>query len=255
MVMMHASTQTCYSSTLSSHIHSFLDGRKISKLIDLVSLEEESIAYVIGCYFGVAQGVDILFDDKSKEYQRYRLKIKAGDDLDEFEFVMYDEVVKKFAPVACSKLATENGGSDSYPQELEQFIGDPMLFKVRKEESCDSCGGILIEVLDVLIDSNIIELYLNPSHVAYSHIEILGQSICKVAISNASETKGGQVVIPTIKVDSAVKIIGSAIKTNCSILDEFIGNFEVKRLSDLSSSVTPRFSKTKKGHYFFFFFN
>jgi hypothetical protein len=45
-----------------------------------------------------------------------------------------------------------------------------MLFKVRKEESCDSCGGILIEVLDVLIDSNIIELYLNPSHVAYSQI-------------------------------------------------------------------------------------
>jgi hypothetical protein len=64
----------------------------------------------------------------------------------------------------------QNGCSDSYPQELEQFIGDPMLFKVRKEESCDSCGGILIEVLDVLIDSNIIEVYLNPTHAAYCHI-------------------------------------------------------------------------------------
>jgi hypothetical protein len=38
---------------------------------------------------------------------RYCLKIKAGDDFDEFEFVMYDDVVKKFAPIACSKLATE----------------------------------------------------------------------------------------------------------------------------------------------------
>jgi hypothetical protein len=45
-----------------------------------------------------------------------------------------------------------------------------MLFKVRKEESCDSCGGILIEVLDVLIDSNIIEIYLNPNDAAYSQI-------------------------------------------------------------------------------------
>jgi hypothetical protein len=45
---------------------------------------------------------------------RYRLKIKAGDDLDEFEFVMYDEVVKKFAPVACSKLATEVSLSGLY---------------------------------------------------------------------------------------------------------------------------------------------
>jgi hypothetical protein len=35
------------------------------------------------------------------------LKIKAGDDFDEFEFVMYDDVVKKFAPLACSELAKE----------------------------------------------------------------------------------------------------------------------------------------------------
>jgi hypothetical protein len=67
---MHCSNQTCNSSNLSSDIHCFLDGRKISKLIDLVSLEEDSTAYVIGCYFGVAQGVDILFDGKSKEDQR-----------------------------------------------------------------------------------------------------------------------------------------------------------------------------------------
>jgi hypothetical protein len=132
--MMRASPHPCYSSTLSSHIHCFLDGRKILKLIDLVSLEEDSIAYVIGCYFGVAEGVGILFDDKSENDQRlfcylvcnhclcnimssitcdfnflfrYRLKIKAGDDFDEFEFVMYDDVVEKFAPVACSKFPKE----------------------------------------------------------------------------------------------------------------------------------------------------
>jgi hypothetical protein len=66
---MHASAHTCYPSNLSSHIHCFLDGGKISKLIDLVSLKEDSIVFVIACYFGIAQGVDILFDDKSKEYE------------------------------------------------------------------------------------------------------------------------------------------------------------------------------------------
>jgi hypothetical protein len=34
-----------------------------------VSLKEDSIVFVIACYFGIAQGVDILFDDKSKEYE------------------------------------------------------------------------------------------------------------------------------------------------------------------------------------------
>ncbi|WJX62990.1 hypothetical protein P8452_47924 [Trifolium repens] len=235
MVVMHCSTQTCNSSNLSSDIHCFLDGRKISKLIDLVSLEEDSTAYVIGCYFGVAQGVDILFDGKSKEDQRYCLKIKAGDDFDEFEFVMYDDVVKKFAPLACSELAKENGSCNSFPQELEKFFGDPMLFKVRKEESCDSCGGILIEVLDVLIDSNIIEIYINPNDIAYSQI-ILGHTISDVVKSNACISKAGHGDINSIRDNSAVRIIGSAIKTNCSTLDEFIGDLEVKRLSDLSSS-------------------
>jgi hypothetical protein len=67
-------------------------------------------------------------------------------------------------------MHSQNGSCNSFPQELEKFFGDPMLFKVRKEESCDSCGGILIEVLDVLIDSNIIEIYLNPNDIAYSQI-------------------------------------------------------------------------------------
>jgi hypothetical protein len=38
---------------------------------------------------------------------RYRLVIKAGGDVDEFEFVMYGDVVKKFAPLACSELSTK----------------------------------------------------------------------------------------------------------------------------------------------------
>jgi hypothetical protein len=60
----------CSKSCFSSKLHSFLDGGNVSKLKDLVSLEEDSLAYVIGCFFGVVQGVDILFDDKYKNDQR-----------------------------------------------------------------------------------------------------------------------------------------------------------------------------------------
>jgi hypothetical protein len=64
--------------------------------------------------------------------------------------------------------------------------------------------------------------------------QVLGQTVPDVATSNASLAKAGDVVVPSIIVPS-LKTIGSAIKTNCSTLDEFIGNFDVKRLSDLSS--------------------
>jgi hypothetical protein len=47
-------------------INSFLDGSKILKLMDFVSIEEEAIAYVIGCFYGVAQGIDFMIDEKNK---------------------------------------------------------------------------------------------------------------------------------------------------------------------------------------------
>jgi hypothetical protein len=66
---------------------------------------------------------------------------------------------------------------------------------------------------------------------------ILGQAInSDLAKSNASDIKVDQVLIPIVQMESGAKIIGSPVKTNCSILDEFIGNLEVKRLSDLSNS-------------------
>jgi hypothetical protein len=38
---------------------------------------------------------------------RYVLKINVGDDLDEIEFIMYDDVVKKFAPITYTKFQKE----------------------------------------------------------------------------------------------------------------------------------------------------
>ena len=67
--------------------------------------------------------------------------------------------------------------------------------------------------------------------------QILGQAIdCDSAKCNASDIQVDQVLIPIVQVESGAKIIGSPVKTNCSILDSFIGNLSVKRLSDMLSS-------------------
>jgi hypothetical protein len=67
-------------------------------------------------------------------------------------------------------------------------------------------------------------------------LQILGHTISDFVKSNACISKAGHGDINSIRDNSAVRSIGSAIKTNCSTLDEFIGDLEVKRLSDLSSS-------------------
>jgi hypothetical protein len=52
--------------SISHEIKCFLDGSQILKLIDFVSIEEETIGYVIGCFYGVSQGIDFMIDEKNK---------------------------------------------------------------------------------------------------------------------------------------------------------------------------------------------
>ncbi|PNY00609.1 hypothetical protein L195_g023893 [Trifolium pratense] len=229
-------------SYLSSDVSRFLDGGKVSKLVELLTIEENSIAYVIGCYFGVVEGVDVVYDDETKVIPRLCLKINVGDDVDDFEFVLYGEIVKKVAPLTCVKLLKENASSTLYPDEIDEMFGDPMLFKVRKEHGCDSCGSVSVEFLDVLFHSNLLEIYLNPGHVAYSTTVTLDDPVISPVVeaeilrSDSCESKIGQVIVPSIPLVFSSPVISSSLKSSCLILYEFIGSNEVKRLSDLFDS-------------------
>jgi hypothetical protein len=64
-----------------------------------------------------------------------------------------------------------------YPHELEELVGDPVLFKVRKDCGSDSDGSISVEVVDFLIDANVLEIYLDPSHDCYAC------SVCYIMVS------------------------------------------------------------------------
>jgi hypothetical protein len=47
----------------SNDIKSFLNGCKISELLDFVSIRQDTIAYVIGCFYGVSQGIDFMIEE------------------------------------------------------------------------------------------------------------------------------------------------------------------------------------------------
>ncbi|WJX57279.1 hypothetical protein P8452_42856 [Trifolium repens] len=218
-----------FSSPLSSYVHFFLDGGKISKLTDLISLEEKTIAYVVCCFYGIVEGIDTVLDDDIKSEPRYRLKIKVSNELDPIEFLMYDSIVKKFAPLTYTQLEEEKTSSNVYPHEVEELIGDPILFKVRKECACDSSGGISVEVLDFIIDSSVMEIYLNPSHDAYCHNANRDDSIISPAVDDQDLNS-----LPSET--TVVDLIVPSFQSNCLALNEFIGNVEVKRLGDLCDS-------------------
>ncbi|GAU41904.1 hypothetical protein TSUD_268070 [Trifolium subterraneum] len=101
-------------------------------------------------------------------------------------------------------------------------------YLVKKEFGCDSCGAICIEILDVLIDSDVMAIYLDQTHAAYANNENLNQPIdSKVIGTSASEDDFN---------DSSSPINDFPFKSSCSILYEFIDDTEVRKLSDLCGS-------------------
>jgi hypothetical protein len=84
-------------------------------------------------------------------------------------FVSYWHVLLIFILLSTSHflISKQNRCCSIYPLELEQVIGDPILFKVRKDYDCDSCGCLSVQVLDFIIDANVVDIYLNPNHKHY----------------------------------------------------------------------------------------
>ncbi|MCH88857.1 hypothetical protein A2U01_0009750, partial [Trifolium medium] len=123
----------------------FLGGHKISRLIDLYDLKDV-IVFVLACYYDVVEGVDMWYrDNLNKTNPRFRLKLFVGDQNDEANFMMFDGVVNTIAPKTCEILRSLDEGSSKFPIELEEMIGDPILFKIKKTDHCDACGSMSIE--------------------------------------------------------------------------------------------------------------
>ncbi|WJX33710.1 hypothetical protein P8452_42393 [Trifolium repens] len=198
--------------------------------MDFVSIEEETVGYVIGCFYGVAQGIDFMIDEKKNLKPRYYLEIKVGNLRNELDFFLLDDVVKKAAPLTCLELEEKNGCCTIYPHELEEHFGDPILFKVRKDYDCHSCGCLSVQVLDFLIHTNLMDIYVNPNHILFADNEI-EDDIVESHVFDSSLLSGAiGSDIPHLPAPS----IEFPLKSNCPILDSFIGNFGIKRLNELS---------------------
>ncbi|XP_045823933.1 uncharacterized protein LOC123916508 [Trifolium pratense] len=144
---------------------------------------------------------------------------------------MVDSVVKKVAPLACTRLESQKGCSDVFPDELEKHFGDPILFKVRKHYDCHSCGAISVEVLDIHFDSDLLDIYFNPNHHAYFKKEVLVNNVESSSFFNPKLNFVDTKAEFSKSIESVDQIVPS-IESNFSILDSYIGNRSVKRLKD-----------------------
>jgi hypothetical protein len=117
-----------------------------------------------------------------------------------------------------------------YPDELDQYFGDPILFKVRKNRDCHACGANSLEVIDMMFHHGLLEIYQNQNSDLYldKSIELKSKSFSKMVIGDNENL-----------VSSVVKNKGKGVvcyKSDSDKLSEFIGKLKVYTLRQLCAS-------------------
>ncbi|PNX60429.1 hypothetical protein L195_g051925, partial [Trifolium pratense] len=126
----------------------FIGNIGVMRLSDLGNLKDDSVAIIVGWYDSVFEGIDLWYpDEKDTNHPRFRLKIKVGDETRVDVFVLFDEDVKRVGFETCALLASIGENATMYPNEMDVFYGDPMLFKVLKKAGDVAEGSKIYEIV------------------------------------------------------------------------------------------------------------
>jgi len=61
---------------------------------------------------------------------------------------------------------------------MDDFFGDPLLFKVTKKMKDGVDSGMVYEVEDFFVGPSLMDIWLNPFHFAYGSVECLLGLLC-----------------------------------------------------------------------------
>ncbi|WJX30241.1 DNA helicase [Trifolium repens] len=187
------------------------------------------VAMVLACFLGVDEGVDLWFVGSDPLLSpRLRLRLDVGDLDRDASFVCYDDVVRKIAPKVCNLLLDMSVGASSYPVELDELYGDPIVFKVNRIVPLGSSLCQSFEVLVVFQHPSLLDIFLRPC--------------CSHRASNCVLCPGVQFRFqsPEVDVDSVDNIALDSLSDDSAL---FVGPDDVIELGDNylgSKSKRPR---------------
>ncbi|WJX11094.1 hypothetical protein P8452_01743 [Trifolium repens] len=117
----------------SETLNEFIGLFEIKSLSELCLSKESGIYVVPGWYNSVVEGVDLWFQDGSSSLTpNYRMKVKVTHGKHDAVFVLFNENVERLAVETCPLLASMGESCSLFPDEMEVYYGEPMLFKVER---------------------------------------------------------------------------------------------------------------------------
>ncbi|KAK2442915.1 protein SUPPRESSOR OF GENE SILENCING [Trifolium repens] len=105
-----------------------------TRIKELLTSDDGGVAVVVAWFVSVAEGVDCWFLDVNvKSKLRFRMKLKVNDGEEVAIFSLFDSDVECLSMETCSLLNSMGESCSLFPDEMECFFRDAILYKVEKD--------------------------------------------------------------------------------------------------------------------------
>ncbi|WJX89391.1 hypothetical protein P8452_71392 [Trifolium repens] len=111
----------------------FIGDIEVKKIEDLFTTSQSGVFIVVGWFVSIVEGVDMWFPRIAvSSVPRFRMKVKVMDGDRTAVLSLFDDDVETLAMETCPFMKSMGESCSTFPDEMECYYGDGILFKVEK---------------------------------------------------------------------------------------------------------------------------
>ncbi|WJX25263.1 hypothetical protein P8452_14322 [Trifolium repens] len=154
----------------------FIGYDKVRKFKELLTIVDGGVFVVVAWFVSVDEGVDCWFPDVDvnvKSKLRFRMKLKVRDGEEVAIFSLFDSDVECLAMETCPLLNSMGESCSLFPDEMECFFGDAILFKVEKDHLEEDDQIAHFKVISMCNEVDVVNKFIDEYPSMDENIELL----------------------------------------------------------------------------------
>ncbi|KAK2397207.1 replication protein A 70 kDa DNA-binding subunit C [Trifolium repens] len=149
-------------STTLLKLKDFMGDVRVKKIEDLFSSPECGVFVVVGWFVSVVEGVDMWFPTLSMNSRpRFRMKVEVKDGEEAAVFSLFDSDVESLAVETCPLLRSMGESCSTFPDEIECYYGDAILYKVEKDHIEEDGKNANFKVISICNDVDVVNKFID----------------------------------------------------------------------------------------------
>ncbi|WJX66894.1 hypothetical protein P8452_51401 [Trifolium repens] len=155
----------------------FIGDIKVKNIEELLNSSESGIFVVAGWFMSVVEGVDMWYPRVAKSSSpRFRMKVKVNGGDEVLVLSLFDDDVELLAMETCPFLKSMGESCSTFPDEMECYYGDGMLFKVEKNGLEESGKNSNFKVISICNDVEVVNEFIDEYYPELENISTISHT-------------------------------------------------------------------------------